>query len=82
MEGPEATHRYAPFDYHHHFNSSLEPAADNRLAVALAYGALSVGINSAVPMEELPPGVENDIYTVEFVLGPEAVFNPKGKPWL
>ena len=82
MEGPEATHRYTQFDYHHHFNSSPEPAADNRLAVALAYGALDVGINSAVPLEELPSGVENDIYAVGFVLGLEAVFNPKGKPWL
>ncbi|MFO8175078.1 MAG: hypothetical protein R6T96_12395 [Longimicrobiales bacterium] len=82
MEGPEATHRYTPLDYHHHFNSSPGPAADNRLLVALAYGALRVGINSAVPMEELPSGAENDIYTLEFVLGPEAVFNPRGKPWL
>ncbi len=82
MEGPEAAHRHVHFEYQHHFNSSTKPWPDNRLVMASAYEALTVRFNAAIPLQELPSGAENAIYAADFVMGPEAAFNPGKELWL
>ena len=82
MERSAMKHAWAEFRFQDFLNAGLGPEAMNREALASAYGALSLSLNTPGPEGGLAQVPENTLGVQSYSQGWLDAFRVGAKPWL